>query len=621
MATQTKSANSVSLSHTNQVQHLVFIDSNVSDYAYLAAGVIPGAEVIILEPNQDGIKQITQALNFYSYPVSLHIVSHGSPGCLYLGNSELSLDTLAEYTEELRSWFGDARSQEFRSSGVQNLELETTPYSLIIYGCSVAAGDAGEELSAKLKKLTGAEIAASTSPTGNAVLGGNWNLEVNTRACFKTITIATDLPFSYEVLKDWKGLLVDPDINWSTNNPVSVTNDHFETTAYSTPEDLQNGQSYQQDLYENWDPLVGGSGDTDIVSFSTSFDNDFVYFQWDLRENWNYASNGESRFYEIDIDADFEQGSGDSKSDFLLLYSPQTSHIGNTWLPEGGSKVTIFEDQNNDLGGNLPSAPDGIDNSLDGLEADVSLNADDVYVRIIPGPNNPDGKETGLFIEVAIRKSVLGNPTNIRARGWATQTSGLDKGKHFWHDENNSTDLPSNRQDNTAGANTADWTIVGPAATANNLPTAVADTNNATEAGTAVTGNVITENDTVGDAPANVTTASESGTNNPITIASPFTTANNGSLTLNSDGSYSYTPPPQGSVPPGELTETFNYTITDANGDTSSTTLTITVADNNLTTTASLGDKVFLDSNGDGIQDSGESGVRELDRKKHPITG
>ena len=107
MVTQTKSANSAILSNTNQLQHLVFIDSQVSDYSYLATGVIPGAEVIVLEPERDGIKQITKALNSYSfsYPVSLHIVSHGSPGCLYLGNSELSLDTLDNYKQDLKTWF------------------------------------------------------------------------------------------------------------------------------------------------------------------------------------------------------------------------------------------------------------------------------------------------------------------------------------------------------------------------------------------------------------------------------------------------------------------------------------------------------------------------------------
>ena len=135
MVTQTKSANSITLSSTNQVQYLVFIDSNVSDYSYLAAGVIPGAEVIILEPNQDGIKQITKALNSYSYsyPISLHIVSHGAPGCLYLGNTQLSLDTLAEYKEELKNLVLQLPSPDRRGAGgeVTNLRLQTSQQEML----------------------------------------------------------------------------------------------------------------------------------------------------------------------------------------------------------------------------------------------------------------------------------------------------------------------------------------------------------------------------------------------------------------------------------------------------------------------------------------------------------
>jgi hypothetical protein len=43
----------------------------------------------------------------------------------------------------------------------------------------VAAGDAGEEFITKLHQLTKANVAASANLTGNAILGGDWNLEVN----------------------------------------------------------------------------------------------------------------------------------------------------------------------------------------------------------------------------------------------------------------------------------------------------------------------------------------------------------------------------------------------------------------------------------------------------------
>ncbi|VEP17876.1 hypothetical protein H1P_6510002 [Hyella patelloides LEGE 07179] len=51
---------------------------------------------------------------------------------------------------------------------------------ILLYGCNVAAGDAGAEFIAKLRNFTDAEIAASTTPIGNAAKGGNWELDVAT---------------------------------------------------------------------------------------------------------------------------------------------------------------------------------------------------------------------------------------------------------------------------------------------------------------------------------------------------------------------------------------------------------------------------------------------------------
>ena len=58
--------------------------------------------------------------------------------------------------------------------------------------------------------------------------------------------------------------------------------------------------------------------------------------------------------------------------------------------------------------------------------------------------------------------------------------------------------------------------------------------------GPAVNGNVIT-NDNQGDPAATVTAADQTGTT--ITIGSAFATTAGGSLTLNANGTYTYTPP------------------------------------------------------------------------------
>nr|WP_315900695.1 VCBS domain-containing protein [Halomonas sp. DP5Y7-2] len=90
----------------------------------------------------------------------------------------------------------------------------------------------------------------------------------------------------------------------------------------------------------------------------------------------------------------------------------------------------------------------------------------------------------------------------------------------------------------------------------------------------AISGNVL----------ANDTTGADSSTAQPATVAldSPSATGEFGTLTLNSDGSWSYTlnnsdARVQALSGDETLTETFAYTLTDADGDTSPATLTITV--------------------------------------------
>ena len=137
---------------------VVFIDASVSDYQTLQTGVIAGVETVILAPNQNGIEEITDFLQQHPQFTTIHIVSHGSLGCLYLGNGQLNLDSISKYADLLQHWQSE---------------------NILLYGCNVAAGDAGEEFIHKLHEITNATISASATKTGNVALGGNWELEVN----------------------------------------------------------------------------------------------------------------------------------------------------------------------------------------------------------------------------------------------------------------------------------------------------------------------------------------------------------------------------------------------------------------------------------------------------------
>jgi len=160
----------------NPATTIVFIDAGVENAELLVEGVIPTTEVFVLDGTADGIEQISLVLQHRQNIDAVHIISHGSPGCLYLGNSQLSLDTLNGYATQLQQW------------DVANI---------LLYGCNVAAGDAGEEFIAKLHTLTGAEIAASKTLTGSAAKGGNWELEVTTAQMQPVLAVKAEAMANY----------------------------------------------------------------------------------------------------------------------------------------------------------------------------------------------------------------------------------------------------------------------------------------------------------------------------------------------------------------------------------------------------------------------------------------
>lgn len=143
---------------------LVFIDAAVADFQSLLQGVAPGVEVVLLEPDRDGMAQITAALAQYRGIKRLHLVSHGRSGQVELGNTVLTLDRLPTYAFHLRQWR-------------QALSPNAT---LLIYGCEVASGLAGATLIQQLSRVLGVPVAASDRLVGSATQGGSWELAIQT---------------------------------------------------------------------------------------------------------------------------------------------------------------------------------------------------------------------------------------------------------------------------------------------------------------------------------------------------------------------------------------------------------------------------------------------------------
>ncbi|MEG5104008.1 Ig-like domain-containing protein, partial [Microcoleus sp. AT13-A5] len=165
-------------------KQIIFVDSSVKDYQSLIQGIDP-AQIVILNENSSAIDQITNALATQKDIEAVHILSHGSDGTLFLGNSPLDKTTLETHAATLQKW-GKA------------LKLNA---DILLYGCNVAQTEQGKAFVKRLSQLTKANVAASTTLTGNAKLGGDWNLD------FIIGKIQAALTFSPEAMRDYSFVL------------------------------------------------------------------------------------------------------------------------------------------------------------------------------------------------------------------------------------------------------------------------------------------------------------------------------------------------------------------------------------------------------------------------------
>ncbi|MBD2445549.1 DUF4347 domain-containing protein, partial [Dolichospermum sp. FACHB-1091] len=265
--------------------HLVVIDAAVDDRKFLIKGVLPDADVMVLDRHRDGIAQIDEVLRAGDFR-ALQIVTHGSEGELRLGNTSLNLSNLLNYATALRSWQVDEIS---------------------LYACEVASGATGRDFVKQLAVVTGARVAAATTKVGNYALGGTWSLAVQTGA------VTTPLMIENNVLANYAGVLpvtvdyttvpetitIAANTN-ATDTDVSSSAGGGTTTYNNTSDGLQiNGGLTGTNTFNvngvgtgfSLDLILNGSGYTngDVVNLNANLrSNDFTI---DQVQTINVATN------------------------------------------------------------------------------------------------------------------------------------------------------------------------------------------------------------------------------------------------------------------------------------------------------------------------------------------
>jgi hypothetical protein len=156
---------------------LVVIDAAVDNAESLLADLrLDGArvEVLRLHPDGDGVAEIGAALGARQDVAAVHILAHGEAGALRLGSTYLDSLAMFARADEIAAWGGGLHAEA----------------DILVYGCDVGLGKAGDLWVNTLAQLTGADVAASDDATGSAALGGDWLLERRSGAVDETAILA-----------------------------------------------------------------------------------------------------------------------------------------------------------------------------------------------------------------------------------------------------------------------------------------------------------------------------------------------------------------------------------------------------------------------------------------------
>ncbi len=150
-----------------RISELVLVDAALAQDA-LPLSLSPYQRLVVLGfPAQDALSPqpalaaITQALRPYQNLAALHLITHGQPGHLSLGQQDLATQDLLRYRDDILPWRQALAPQA----------------DLLLYGCEVGHGAVGDRFLRTWRALLSVDIAASVTPMGSAILGGKATLD------------------------------------------------------------------------------------------------------------------------------------------------------------------------------------------------------------------------------------------------------------------------------------------------------------------------------------------------------------------------------------------------------------------------------------------------------------
>ncbi len=433
-------------SQTSDVRHeLVVLDPSAEDHEQMLRDILEQTddgrhlEVLVLDPERNGVEQITEALDRYGHLDALHIVSHGTEGAVKLGDEWLGLNNLDRYAGSIARW-----------GTVFNADAD-----VLFYGCELAGTANGEALVEVIAELTGADVAASTDDTGHESLGGDWELEFHDGA------IETQLAFSTDVQQQWLGLLsataaVDVDkVNETQNGdeqttinatPKAIASDgsgNFVAVWECDKQDGSNWGIYASRFDASGNPIdspLTPPGNPEFLVNSTTTGNQI---------NPAVAMNDSGQFVAVfqtkdapgsdkfDIYAVLYDDAGNLvKSEFLVnaAWQPEDQTDPSVAMRDDGSFIVTWtsRDQDGDKEGIFAQMFDAAGNASGGIMQVNNIAPKEQFYSSVAT------NSAGDFIVTWSTKRLVDNRLSIAARRF--DSSGAPLGKQFTVDQFDGTD-------------------------------------------------------------------------------------------------------------------------------------------------------------------------------------
>lgn len=188
----------------NQHRDLLLIDHQVDRLSLLAEDAAGRADIHVLGPDDDALAIATRLLASRD-DVALHLVGHGAPGAILLGNAQLDREVVLARDALLDGWRGVVSE-------------------IVLYGCETGQGDRGQGFVSTLVRATGADVRAASGVVGAAEMGGSWHLDVGARPGAASVLFSQALQRDYPAALATVTFDVDPPFAIEDEqNPVSFT--------------------------------------------------------------------------------------------------------------------------------------------------------------------------------------------------------------------------------------------------------------------------------------------------------------------------------------------------------------------------------------------------------------